>query len=211
VILIDGTFDTPDSISRLWEFLSGEMEVLPVILLAAQSDHPGLAGFADEMLGIAEREGMLFLEVSAGDCFNVPGLLDKIITVIKDPMNPRRMNASLLWRGSEHRFRARSFHAACDGHAHTLTVIFDTDGHIFGGFTPIAWESGWFKTCKEDRNGESFIFSLKNSHFPGEFRKFSLKDSQRFSAISFSSRLGPCFGNDDILIPDRCDVHASTV
>jgi hypothetical protein len=39
-------------------------------------------------------------------------------------------------------FRANQFHRRCDGHANTLTVILDTKGNIFGGFTPVEWESG---------------------------------------------------------------------
>jgi hypothetical protein len=48
---------------------------------------------------------------------------------------------SLLWRGSRNGFKAQEFHHRCDGHANTLTVIVDTEGNIFGGFTPVEWES----------------------------------------------------------------------
>jgi hypothetical protein len=44
---------------------------------------------------------------------------------------------SLLWRGSRDGFGASDFHSRCDGHANTLTVILDTDGNIFSGFTPV--------------------------------------------------------------------------
>jgi hypothetical protein len=49
---------------------------------------------------------------------------------------------SPLWRGSRDGFRARNFHSRCDGHANTLTVILDTDGNIFGGFSPLEWGHG---------------------------------------------------------------------
>jgi hypothetical protein len=48
---------------------------------------------------------------------------------------------SLLWRGSRDGFGAEAFHDRCDGHANTLTIIQDTDGHIFGGFTPMVAEA----------------------------------------------------------------------
>jgi hypothetical protein len=48
---------------------------------------------------------------------------------------------SLLWRGSRDRCYASDFHRHCDGHANTLTVMLDTKGNIFGGFTPVEWES----------------------------------------------------------------------
>jgi hypothetical protein len=48
----------------------------------------------------------------------------------------RRKKFSLLWRGGRDGFSARDFHNHCDGHANTLTLIKDTNGNIFGGFTP---------------------------------------------------------------------------
>jgi hypothetical protein len=41
----------------------------------------------------------------------------------------------LLWRGTRDGFRAARFHEKCDNHRDTLTVILDTDGNVFGGFT----------------------------------------------------------------------------
>jgi hypothetical protein len=48
---------------------------------------------------------------------------------------------TLLWRGSGDGFGGSKFHHRCDGHAPTLTLIQDTKGNIFGGFTPVEWES----------------------------------------------------------------------
>jgi hypothetical protein len=48
---------------------------------------------------------------------------------------------NLLWRGSRDAFTAQEFHHHCDGHTNTLTLISDTDGNVFGGFTPVEWES----------------------------------------------------------------------
>jgi hypothetical protein len=51
-----------------------------------------------------------------------------------------RKRFKLLWRGNRDGFTAREFHRRCDGRANTLTVISDTDGNVFGGFTPVKWE-----------------------------------------------------------------------
>jgi hypothetical protein len=67
---------------------------------------------------------------------------------------------SLLWRGGGQGFRASRFHFRCHGHAHTLTVILDTKGNIFGGFTPVAWESSSHWTCKADYSQKNFFFTL---------------------------------------------------
>jgi hypothetical protein len=79
----------------------------------------------------------------------------------------------LLWRGSRDGFGARDFHGRCDGHANTLTLILDTGGNIFGGFTPLQWESPPEDSWKCDDSLKSFVFTLKNPHnIPA--RKFAL-------------------------------------
>jgi hypothetical protein len=58
----------------------------------------------------------------------------------------REKRVSLLWRGRRDGFGAKDFHRLSDGHANTLTVILDTKGNVFGGFTAVEWESrGWYK------------------------------------------------------------------
>jgi hypothetical protein len=52
------------------------------------------------------------------------------------------------------------FHWCWDCHANTLELIFDIKGNIFGGFTPVEWESGDMRTKDEQILG-SFIFALK--------------------------------------------------
>jgi hypothetical protein len=76
---------------------------------------------------------------------------------------------SLLYLGSRDGFKNEEFHRRCDGHANTLTVILDTKGNIFGGFTPVEWESrvhnGKYgeedNRFKADESEKSFIFILQ--------------------------------------------------
>jgi hypothetical protein len=44
---------------------------------------------------------------------------------------------TLLWRGSGDGFGVDDFHRRRDGHLNTQTMILDTDGNIFGGFTAV--------------------------------------------------------------------------
>jgi hypothetical protein len=112
---------------------------------------------------------------------------------------------TLLWRGSRDGFGARDFHGRCDGHANTLTLIKDTDGNIFGGFTPVAWESPPKPKDKADASRTSFLFTLKNPrNFPA--RKFGLKADRK--ALHCSSSRGPSFG--DILVSDNCNAHTDS-
>jgi hypothetical protein len=43
----------------------------------------------------------------------------------------------LLWQASRDGFGVAESHHGCDGHANTLTLILDTDGNIFSGFTAV--------------------------------------------------------------------------
>jgi hypothetical protein len=98
----------------------------------------------------------------------------------------------LLWRGSRDGFKSSEFHSRCDGHGNTLTIILDTEGNVFGGFTGVEWslEGGW----KSDENEESFIFTLKNPHKISPIR-ISLRSSTKDKAIECEARQGPSFGS----------------
>jgi hypothetical protein len=47
---------------------------------------------------------------------------------------------NLLYRGSVHGFGASDFHANCDFYPKTLTIIKETSGNIFGGYTTVSWD-----------------------------------------------------------------------
>jgi hypothetical protein len=54
----------------------------------------------------------------------------------------KKKQFTLLRRGSSDGFGAYEFfHSRCDWHPNTLTVILDTDGNIFGRFSPVMWDS----------------------------------------------------------------------
>jgi hypothetical protein len=142
---------------------------------------------------------------------SLPGNLDSTILSELPALFPefRDKRIWLLWRGSRDGFRARIFHRRCDGHANTLTVIEDTNGNIFGGFTPTKWElvlwNGKFyeesNSWKADRTGKSFLFTLKNPHNVGP-RRFGLKSDRKHRAIECGFLCGPDF--HDLGIYDFC-------
>jgi hypothetical protein len=91
-------------------------------------------------------------------------------------------------------------------------VILDTEGNIFGGFTPVEWESGdWH--WRADDSQKSFVFTLKNPrNIPA--RRFALKAEEKWQAIQCDSEWGPRFGDYclcfcDIGVSDNC--NASTL
>jgi hypothetical protein len=106
---------------------------------------------------------------------------------------------SLLWRGSSDGFASAEFHKRCDGRANTLTIIEDTDGNVFGGFTPLKWNNKSGYTA--DPNLKSFLFTLRNPHKLAP-RTFALKRGYENWAIWCGPIWGPHL--NDIYVCDGC-------
>jgi hypothetical protein len=120
---------------------------------------------------------------------------------------------SLLWRGSRDGFGSKEFHGRCDGHGNTLTVIFDTKGNIFGGFTPLKWNSRTPVAFPDSSNSEvddnlkSFLFTLKNPHnIPA--KRFTLKAEMKYRAIICNYEWAPRFYS--IWISDNCNANTDS-
>jgi hypothetical protein len=109
---------------------------------------------------------------------------------------------SLLWRGTRDGFSAHDFYSRCNGHPNTLTLILDTSGNIFGGFTPAKWDCG--SPFKGDPSLKSFIFTLTNPHRVAP-RRFALKVEQKDKAICCRHDWGPHFG--DIFVSGNGDAN----
>jgi hypothetical protein len=118
----------------------------------------------------------------------------------------RTKRFDLLWRGTRDGFNSADFHRRCDGRGPTLTVIRDTKGFIFGGFTPVAWDSGG--RYRADPSFRSFVFTVKNPWGVGP-RKFSLKKPEY--AIVCRGLYGPVFGSgNDLLVANNGDVNSGS-
>jgi hypothetical protein len=118
----------------------------------------------------------------------------------------RTKRFTLLWRGGRDGFAAREFHSRCDGRANTLTLILDTGGSIFGGFTPVQWDS-LRGECRADLSQQTFLFTIANPHrFPP--RKFPLKPDSKDRAICCHFAWGPHFC--DIGVADHSTTSANS-
>jgi hypothetical protein len=168
---------------------------------------------ADARAALAADVGRLKREVAAPRDWT--GALDPRVVSdfprLFDEFRGKRF--ALLWRGSRDGFRAGDFHGRCDGRANTLTLILDTEGNVFGGFTPLQWESRVWNgkhdnqhNCyKRDDSLKSFLFTLNNPH-NRPARKFALKADRKQYAINCDSTNGRIFGynSPDILIVENC-------
>jgi hypothetical protein len=190
------------------------------------------------ILGLGSEYGPLlrhieieFLSVSAlAECFSfppewiwswisrllVPALDSVIISDFPEIFAEfRGKRFSLLWRGGRDGFSEHDFHNRCNGHANTLTLIEDIKGNIFGGFTPVEWESrkwngnsGKESNCwKADSSLKSFLFTLKNPYnVPA--RRFALKAEEKNWAIFCDSGWSPHFC--DIAISANCNANTES-
>jgi hypothetical protein len=112
---------------------------------------------------------------------------------------------TLLYRGSADGFDAADFHGKCDGRSNTVTIIETTNGSIFGGFTPTAWDST--SGYKSDNSQKSFLFTVKNPRGSAP-RKFALSDSSK--AIWCTGKDGPVFGTNDICVLPACNANTKS-
>ena len=109
--------------------------------------------------------------------------------------------AVLLYRGSDHDFSAAAFHSKCDNKGPTITIVKSEKGNIFGGYTPIMWDSS--NCWGIDNKKESFLFSITRSS------KHKLIKPKY--AIDNCAVFGPTFGNGaDLYISDECHLNESS-
>uniref|UniRef100_A0A7S4S2E5 TLDc domain-containing protein n=1 Tax=Ditylum brightwellii TaxID=49249 RepID=A0A7S4S2E5_9STRA len=108
-------------------------------------------------------------------------------------------DTKLLYRASRDGWGAPNFHAKCDNHGPTLTVIHSTEGYIFGGYCDTPWSGmgNWKSSPK------AFIFTLKCfSGLPPT--KMQLKQDRVDYAVRHNQRYGPIFGaGHDIHVYDN--------
>ncbi|XP_033754629.1 interferon-induced protein 44-like isoform X2 [Pecten maximus] len=121
----------------------------------------------------------------------------KLTQVHKDQLskwiNPlKRHKFTLLYKISRDGCDAQTFHRYCDKKGPTVTVLYNTDNSVYGGYTAVSWNSdGDFIT-----DDQAFLFSLD---FNGKAKPmlFRVKDANK--AIYGNDDSGPVFGEGHAL------------
>jgi hypothetical protein len=148
--------------------------------------------------------------------------LDSVI-IIAFPqilVNLKGKHLTLLWRGTRDGFGSDAFHERCDGHANTVTLVESDGGFIFGGFTPVPWESRAppeyeedeeeeDKTVKADETAASYLFSLSNPSATPP-RAFPIIPEMSSEAIVCGRKWGPRFGKGDLMIGGNGNVNTES-
>jgi BTB/POZ domain-containing protein KCTD9 len=112
---------------------------------------------------------------------------------------------------------AQYFHSHCDHKGPTLTIIRSHHNYLFGGYSPIPWDStntdkkhafGYspIRTDTDKKHADSFIFTLTNPNNipPTKYAYDTQKPHTR--TIGCYEEYGPLFGGD-ITVFSESDVH----
>jgi hypothetical protein len=95
----------------------------------------------DRLIGVCD-ETFRLRRFCKGHQFKESTIDSTILSNIPTPLEQfENKKWTLLYRGSRDGFRGSNFHSKCDGQLNAVTVILTTKGFIFGGFTPIGWDS----------------------------------------------------------------------
>jgi hypothetical protein len=157
--------------------------------------------------GIGKRLTLPVTPPPKGQRFALPSIESGILS--EPPMIFSQFYGSelqLLYRGTRDGFKSADFHRCCNGHSPTLTVVLDTDGYIFGGYTPLRWSSRG--TWMTDPGLKSFIFTIKNPRH-SEPRIFT--QHQEANEVWDHPSCGPTFGgNHDLCICNDCNTQKTS-
>ena len=120
-----------------------------------------------------------------------------------DPVKVIRF--SLLFNSNiEGTSSSSTFHYYCDGCFPTITVVYDTAGRKFGGYTTQSWSEpkGSSAYCRDEF---AFLFSLSNKQKYELFNKYDNSTIYRYNSY------GPTFGaGNDLCIANGCTGNTSS-
>lgn len=127
----------------------------------------------------------------------VPGALraafeDLLVSKLK-----REVAGRLLYDTVRDGASPAAYHAACDGHSNILTLIWDSEDNVFGGYASRALEPYKDPANFWDIDPGSFLFSVANPRDDGPLILRSAVDggSSGSVCVFYNPRLGPLFGN----------------
>ena len=108
---------------------------------------------------------------------------DQLITWIDRPCHFR-----LLYKISRDGCSAQTFHQKCDGQGPTVTVLYNTNNTIYGGYLSQSWNSKGYYI----KDASAFLFRLQ---FNGSSNPLKFAVSEAARAGYGNSNHGPTFGS----------------
>ena len=116
----------------------------------------------------------------------------------------KRIKFVLMYNNSKDSDSSSLFHQYCDGIFPTVTIVLDTSGRRFGGFSTQSWSQSPAGTGYARAPG-SFIFNLSQK------KRYSLEDQMATNAVYRHNSYGPTFGGGhDLYISNSCKSNTSS-
>ena len=106
----------------------------------------------------------------------------------------------LLFRASEHGFKAQAFHERCDNIDNTLVLIRTEFNKTIGGYTRYRWNKVGDGTYVSHKNRDAFLFQLQ--------LKEKMIPKSNDDLIYCQSGVGPAFGKGDLIISNNCNKNS---
>jgi hypothetical protein len=102
-----------------------------------------------------------------------------------------RHKYTLLYKISRDGCNAVAFHSNCNNKGATVTVLYNSNGSVYGGYTSISWRSaGAYGT-----DNKAFLFRLYQN---GTFKPVQFPVATGINAIYDVANYGPIFGAHDL-------------
>eukprot|EP01084_Bolivina_argentea_P260349 439640_1 len=165
-----------DSVLMVWYFIRQEYENIYDKDIANPLKHL-VAQYADKIIGckmLTFKEDIQLFQLLSSE--------------LKD--NSCYKQFKLLYRASENNYSSKAFHAKCDRHSNTITIIQSNFGNIFGGYLSIPWPDTYFTKNNSDQyfDDKSFLFILRS--------KINILNNSRIecNGVSYVCTRGPIFG-----------------
>ena len=93
-----------------------------------------------------------------------PDTLETFTSLIRHALGPARRRFKLLFRSTRDGATAAAFHSCCDAQGPTLTLIRDTAGNVFGGYTQKNWRCTNIYLGKGVSDPAAFLISIVSPH-----------------------------------------------
>ena len=117
-----------------------------------------------------------------------------VLNWIKEKVNKNEINIELIFKMSKNGYKSEDFHKMCDNKGPSLSLVKTTKNKLFGGFTPLSWNSqdGYLF----DPSNQTFIFSLNL------MKKFDIINPKKTSIECFKT-YGIIFGDHDFSLKEN--------
>lgn len=109
-----------------------------------------------------------------------------------------KVRLSLLYKISRDGCNPWTFHTKCDSQGPTVTVIYNTNDTVYGGYTSQSWLGAGTAYNAYDEN--AFLFQVRYNGISVQ-KKFLIKADMYDAAITCGHKYGPIFGKENPDLP----------